>query len=166
MDIHTHHRPLDAYENVIEHLKRKHIRITETRKAIIAYIINSYEHPSAEKIYKDLLPEHPNMSLATVYNNMKVLVKEGFVAELKVTNDLTTYYDYMGHQHINIVCKYCGDIADFMDVDAIDIGKEAYEQTGYMITKVQLTAYGICPKCQEKLKAAGEPFMAYREDNK
>ena len=90
-----------------------------------------------------LLPEHPNMSLATVYNNMKVLVKEGFVAELKVTNDPITYYDFMGHQHINIVCKYCGDIADFMDVDAIDIGKEAYEQTGYMITKVQLTAYGI-----------------------
>jgi Fur family peroxide stress response transcriptional regulator len=51
-----------------------------------------------------------------------------------------------------------------MDVDAIDIGKEAYEQTGYMITKVQLTAYGICPNCQEKLRAAGEPFMAYREE--
>ena len=95
MDIHTHHRPLDAYENVIEHLRKKHIRITETRKAIIAYIINSHEHPSAEKIYKDLLPEHPNMRLATVYNNMKVLVEEGFVAELKVTNDTTTYYDFM-----------------------------------------------------------------------
>ena len=52
-----------------------------------------------------------------------------------------------------------------MDVDAIDIGK-AYEQTGYMITKVQLTAYGICPNCQEKLRAAGEPFMAYRKRNK
>ena len=107
MDIHTHHRPLDAYENVIEHLRKKHIRITETRKAIIAYIINSHEHPSAEKIYKDLLPEHPNMSLATVYNNMKVLVEEGFVAELKVTNDTTTYYDFMGHSistsFVNIV---------------------------------------------------------------
>mgnify|MGYP000733522642 CR=1 FL=1 len=149
MDVHTHHRPLDAYENVIEHLKKKHIRITETRKAIIAYIINSHEHPSVDKIYRDLL---------------KVLVDEGFVAELKVTNDTTTYYDFMGHQHINIVCKNCGEIADFMDVDAIDIGKEAYEQTGYQITKIQLTAYGICPKCQEKLKAAGEFFMTYRED--
>ncbi|MDO4204901.1 MAG: peroxide-responsive transcriptional repressor PerR, partial [Streptococcus gallolyticus] len=109
MDVHTHHRPLDAYENVIEHLKKKHIRITETRKAIIAYIINSHEHPSADKIYRDLLPEHPNMSLATVYNNMKVLVDEGFVAELKVTNDTTTYYDFMGHQHINIVCKNCDE---------------------------------------------------------
>lgn len=73
MDIHTHHRPLDAYENVIEHLRGKHIRITETRKAIIAYLINSTEHPSADKIYKDLLPEHPSLSLATVYNNIKVL---------------------------------------------------------------------------------------------
>lgn len=165
MDVHTHHRPLDAYENVIEHLKKKHIRITETRKAIIAYIVNSHEHPSADKIYNDLLPEYPNMSLATVYNNMKVLVDEGFVTELKVTNDTTTYYDFMGHQHINIVCKNCGDIADFMDVDAMDIGKEAYEQTGYQITKVQLTAYGICPKCQENLKAAGESFKFYRQDD-
>ncbi|MDO4204900.1 MAG: transcriptional repressor, partial [Streptococcus gallolyticus] len=32
------------------------------------------------------------------------------------------------------------------------------------ITKIQLTAYGICPKCQEKLKAAGESFMTYYED--
>ena len=90
MDIHTHHRPLDAYENVIEHLRGKHIRITETRKAIIAYLINSTEHPSADKIYKDLLPEHPSLSLATVYNNIKVLVDEGFVTELKVTNNPTT----------------------------------------------------------------------------
>lgn len=152
MEIHTHHRPLDAYENVIEHLRKKRIRITETRQAIIAYIINSHEHPSAEKIYKDLLTDYPTLSLATVYNNMKILVEEGFVTELKVTNDTTTYYDFMGHQHINIVCRNCGNIADFMDVEAIDIGKEAYEQTGYHITKIQLTAYGICPKCQRLAK--------------
>lgn len=152
MDIHSHHRPVDAYENVLEHLREKHIRITETRKAIIAYIINSTEHPSADKIYRDLLPNYPNMSLATVYNNMKVLVDEGFVSELKITSDSTTYYDFMGHQHINIVCESCGKIADFMDVDAIAIGKEASEQTGFQITKIQLTAYGICPDCQAKIE--------------
>lgn len=164
MDIHTHHRPLDAYENVIEHLRGKHIRITETRKAIIAYLINSTEHPSADKIYKDLLPEHPSLSLATVYNNIKVLVNEGFVTELKVTNNPTTYYDFMGHQHINIICKCCGAITDFMDVDAIDIGKEAYEQTGYQITKIQVTAYGLCPKCQEDVKQSGRSPLALYEE--
>ena len=99
------------------------------------------------------MPDYPNMSLATVYNNMKVLVDEGFVSELKISNDSTTYYDFMGHQHINIVCESCGKITDFMDSDAIDIGKEAHKQTGYNITKIQLTAYGICPDCQQKQKS-------------
>ena len=153
MDIHTHHhQTLDAYENVLEHLREKHIRITETRKAIIAYMVNSREHPSAEKIYNDLLPGYPNMSLATVYNNLKVLVDEGFVTELKLCNYSTTYYDFMGHQHVNIVCESCGKIADFMDADVIDVSKEAHEQTGYQVTRIQLTAYGICPDCQAKLK--------------
>ena len=150
MKIHSHNQPLDAYENVLEHLKDKHIRITETRKAVTKYIVNSHEHPSAEKRYKDLWPDYPNMSLATVYNNLKVLVEEGFVTELKITNDSTVHYDFMGHQHVNIVCESCGKITDFMDVDVVDIGKEAHEQTGFQITKIQLTAYGICPECQAK----------------
>ncbi|WP_165737394.1 peroxide-responsive transcriptional repressor PerR [Streptococcus dysgalactiae] len=153
MDIHSHQQALDAYENVLEHLREKHIRITETRKAIISYMIQSTEHPSADKIYRDLQPKFPNMSLATVYNNLKVLVDEGFVAELKISNDLTTYYDFMGHQHVNVVCEVCGKIADFMDVDVLDIAKEAQQQTGYKVTRIPVIAYGICPECQAKGKS-------------
>ena len=47
---------------------------------MIAFIISSHDHPSAEMIYQALLPEFPNMSLATVYNNLKVLIDEGFVS--------------------------------------------------------------------------------------
>lgn len=150
MDVHTHnHKPLDAYENVLEHLREKRIRITESRKAVIAYMVATKAHPSADRIYRDLLPKHPSLSLATVYNNLKVLVDEGFVSELKLTNDSTTYYDFMGHQHLNIVCERCGKITDFMEVDALGVAKEAEEQTGYHITKTQLLIYGICPDCQQ-----------------
>ncbi len=151
MDVHSHNQQaLDAYENVLEHLREKHIRITETRKAIIQYLVTSKEHPSADKIYRDLSSAYPNMSLATVYNNLKVLVDEGFVTEIKISNDLTTYYDFMGHQHVNVVCEECGNIADFMDIDVMDIAKEAVSQTGYQITRIPLIAYGICPNCQKK----------------
>ena len=51
---------------------------------------------------------------------------------------------------LTLFVKTVVKIADFMDVDAIDIGKEAYEQIGYQITKIQLTAYGICPKMSRK----------------
>lgn len=146
---HSHNQSFqNAYEDVLQHLRQKQIRITESRKAVIAYMIATKAHPSADTIYRDLLPKYPSLSLATVYNNLKVLVDEGFVSELKLTNDSTTYYDFMGHQHLNIVCEVCGKITDVMEVDALAVVKEAEKQTGYHITKTQILIYGICPDCQ------------------
>lgn len=144
---HSHHDPSD-FDHVIEHLKRKGVRITETRKAITRYLIQNENHPSAEMIYKDLLPDYPGMSLATVYNNLKVLLEEGFVTELKRANDNTTYYDFMGHDHLNVICEQCGKITDFFDIELPSIKQEAQDQTGYQITKEVLSVYGICPDCQ------------------
>ncbi|TCD45718.1 transcriptional repressor [Streptococcus sp. X16XC17] len=135
-----------AYEHVIDHLRTKGIRITETRKAVLAYLIDSKEHPSAEMIYRDLRPDFPSMSLATVYNNLKVLVDEGFVTEIKRNKDTTTYYDFMGHDHLNVICEKCGKITD-IDVDFPSFNRIAQEQTGYRITKEVVTIYGICPDC-------------------
>ncbi|GGE29862.1 Fur family transcriptional regulator [Streptococcus himalayensis] len=143
-------RHQEDYQEVIQHLKDKGIRITETRKAVIAYLIQSREHPSAEKIYQDLLPEFPSMSLATVYNNLKVLIEEGFVEEIKISNDKTTYFDFMGHEHLNIVCESCGRIADFEDGEMPDLRREVEAQTGYQVTKTQILMYGICPNCAGK----------------
>lgn len=150
MELHSHlERNLDdAYDHVIAHLKEKKIRITESRKAIISYMIHSVDHPSAEMIYRDLKPKFPNLSLATVYNNIRFLVDEGFVSEIKPSNDNTTYFDFMGHKHLNVVCEQCGNITDFMDIDFSLIQKEAAEQTNYNITKTQFLIYGICPECQ------------------
>lgn len=148
MKEHKHHidQNKEYYQDVLKHLREKGVRITETRKAVIDFIIQSHDHPSADMIYQALLPAFPNMSLATVYNNLKVLIDEGFVSELKVRNDTTTYYDFMGHQHLNVICEKCGRIAD-MDLDLPDVQQEAADQTGYQITKSQMVVYGICPDC-------------------
>ncbi|ARC46008.1 peroxide-responsive transcriptional repressor PerR [Streptococcus sp. SG1] len=155
MKEHKHHldQNKEYYQDVLNHLREKGVRITETRKAVIDFIIQSHDHPSADMIYQALLPAFPNMSLATVYNNLKVLIDEGFVSELKVRNDTTTYYDFMGHQHLNVICEKCGRIAD-MDLDLPDVQQEAADQTGYQITKSQMVVYGICPDCVARQQEA------------
>ena len=155
MKEHKHHldQNKEYYQDVLNHLREKGVRITETRKAVIDFIIQSHDHPSADMIYQALLPAFPNMSLATVYNNLKVLIDEGFVSELKVRNDTTTYYDFMGHQHLNVICEKCGRIAD-MDLDLPDVQQEVADQTGYQITKSQMVVYGICPDCVTRQQEA------------
>ncbi|MGT2832615.1 Fur family transcriptional regulator [Streptococcus halotolerans] len=137
------------YQAVLAHFRKKHSRITESRKAILAYMIAANHHPSAEQIYKDLSLRYPNLSLATVYNNLHVLVDEGFVSEIKVTNDQTTYFDYKGHDHINVICEICGKISD-LEIELPEIAREAAFQTGYEITKSQFMIYGICGNCQKE----------------
>ena len=139
----------EKVEDVLQHLRKKSVRITETRRAVLSYLVKSQEHPSADAIYQDLKPAFPNMSLATVYNNLKVLIEEGFVSEIKVRNDTTTYFDFMGHQHLNVICEKCGRIAD-MELELPDVKHEAEVQTGYHITQSQTTVYGLCPQCQQE----------------
>ena len=109
----------EKVEDVLQHLREKSVRITETRRAVLSYLVKSQEHPSADAIYQDLKPAFPNMSLATVYNNLKVLIEEGFVSEIKVRNDTTTYFDFMGHDHLNLICESCGKIDDIDTVCAM-----------------------------------------------
>lgn len=135
------------YRQIIGHLQSEHVRITESRKAIIAYIISSKDHPSAEMIYHDLIPKYPGMSLATVYNNLKLLVDEGYVTEIKKSSDATTYFDYMGHDHLNIICEKCGKVVD-LDIHAPSLQDQVQAVSGFSITREIHTLYGVCKDCQ------------------
>ena len=47
-----HRRSLGVYEDVLNQLKAKGIRLTESRKAVIRYLMMSDQHPSADVIYR------------------------------------------------------------------------------------------------------------------
>lgn len=46
------------------------IRYSKKREAILAAIRGTSCHPSAEWIYQQLKPRHPDLSLGTVYRNL------------------------------------------------------------------------------------------------
>lgn len=150
MEIRLEDADLEIYQETLTELKDRQIRLTDTRKAIIAYLIASHDHPSAERIYQDLLLAYPSMSLATVYNNLKVLVDEGFVSELKLPQDNTSHYDFLGHQHPHVICQDCGKIVDVMGTALPDLKTAIQAETGFQVTKTQTMIYGICPNCQQK----------------
>ena len=54
-------------------IKKAGVRITPQRQAIMRYLISSHSHPTADEIYQALSPKFPNISVATIYNNLRVL---------------------------------------------------------------------------------------------
>lgn len=136
-----------AYQEAICRLQTAGVRLTETRKAILAYLVASCSHPSADMIFQDLQPHYNTISLATVYNNLKLLINEGLISEIRRKNDTTTYYDFMGHKHVHLICETCDHIID-LDIKTPDLKKEIIDSSGFMPHRENYIVYGICPECQ------------------
>ena len=131
-----------------EILKQKGLKITPQRLAIYGLLKNSKEHPSAEKIHKNLVTLFPTMSLATVYKTIDTFKEIGLVQELNI--DKSNFrYDANTIPHPHIICLNCRKVED-LDTSILDnIYRNIQDSCGYKIITHQLYFYGYCPECSK-----------------
>lgn len=134
-------------ENAVQQLKSANIRITPQRYAILEYLIENHSHPTADEIYRALEERFPSMSVATVYNNLRLFTEIGFVQEMSY-GDASSRFDFSSHRHYHAICQNCGKIVDFHYPGLDDVESAASQLTGFTINEHRLEFYGLCPECQ------------------
>jgi len=136
----------------LDTLKESGVRITPQRHAVLDYLLHSKSHPTADEIYKVLEEKFPNMSVATVYNNLRVLREVGLVRELTY-GDESSRFDCNMTEHYHVICTSCEQVVDFHYPPLDEIESLAEQVTGFEIDEHRLELYGLCPKCQETKQA-------------
>lgn len=136
-------------QEAITTLKGSGVRITPQRHAILEHLIDSLAHPTADEIYKALERKFPNMSVATVYNNLRVFKGAGLVKELSF-GDSSSRFDYVTTDHYHIICDSCGRIVDFSYPGLDEVEALAEHVTGFKVDDHRMEVYGTCPTCQKK----------------
>ncbi|MEC6747371.1 peroxide-responsive transcriptional repressor PerR [Marinilactibacillus sp. GCM10026970] len=131
----------------IERLKYNNVRITPQRHAILEYLIDMDTHPTADDIYKALSSKFPSMSVATVYNNLKLFIQLGLVKEMKY-GDASSRFDFASTEHYHAICTNCGKIEDVYYPGLDDAEEVTSNLTGFKVTSHRLEIYGLCPECQ------------------
>ena len=121
------------------------MRSSATRNSIYAYLCGTKEHPSAEMIYNDLKADIPNLSLGTVYRNLKQLEEIGRVIRVTKVNNYERY-DANCEDHVHLVCDKCGAVIDIMDAD-IRKAKKACQVGQAKIKSIQIVLHGTCENC-------------------
>src|SRR5699024_10558473 len=99
-------------QKAINTLKDSGVRITPQRHAVLEHLLTSMEHPTADEIYKALEHRFPNMSVATDYNNLRVLRQIGLVRELTFGNDSSRVASN-NQDHYHVTCNKCCKIIEF-----------------------------------------------------
>ena len=64
----------------------KAIRYSKKREALLQIIQDTECHPSAEWLYQTLKPQHPDLSLGTVYRNLQFFREQGIIKSVGVVN--------------------------------------------------------------------------------
>ena len=84
--------------------------MTKYEKDIFVIINTSRDHLTVEQIFHKLREIHPQVVLATVYNNLNRLLEEGLIRRVSVEG-MPDRYDRM-ERHDHLVCRNCGKLAD------------------------------------------------------
>lgn len=130
----------------IDKLKANKIRITPQRFGILEYLVDHDSHPTADEIYKALSERFPSMSVATVYNNLRLFTKIGFVKEMNF-GDASSRFDFTTTQHYHAICQNCGKVEDVYYPGLEDVEEVTAALTGFQVTSHRLEIYGLCNEC-------------------
>jgi Fe2+ or Zn2+ uptake regulation protein len=130
----------------IELLKRNDLKATIQRTGILKSI-DSAGHFSIDEIYEDVKEQYPTLSLATIYKNIILMVKQGVIVEVPINGEKSKY-ELRKDDHIHLICKSCGKIKD---KEITEDKKEVLSIKNFQITNRQINLYGICKECQSKI---------------
>jgi Fe2+ or Zn2+ uptake regulation protein len=120
-------------------------RKSKQKQAILGVIKGTRSHPSAGWIYEQVKKEIPNISLGTIYRNLRLLEKDGEILELETSNQ--GRFDGITRDHYHFKCDRCGRIFDMdMPVDEA-MNERAARETGFDVFRHRLEFSGLCKDC-------------------
>ncbi len=137
--------------SIIQALRKKGYKATPQRIAICRFALSSREHPSVQRIHKEVKEIHPTVSLATVYKTLQILTEIGLIQELDFPKSQARFDSYV-EPHINLVCLRCGKITDVDDPAAREMVAGIAATAEFTRTGQRLDVYGICKMCRSRTK--------------
>lgn len=129
-------------------------RRTRQRTLILKTLRSTRFHPTADWIYQQVRQEIPDISLGTVYRNLRLLKEMGEIQELDWGS---TYSRYDGNprQHYHFTCTECGRVMD-VDLEQQEfLNRLVEERHGWQVTGHRLEFRGLCCDCQKEQESPG-----------
>jgi len=124
------------------------VRRTKQKEAILRVLRSTTSHPTADWVYAEVRKEIPNISLGTVYRNLKTLQQSGEISEVNF-NGTFSRFDGNPDNHYHFRCEKCGGVFDVDEPVNWELDEKVARETGYKIYHHRLEFCGLCKECQE-----------------
>ncbi|MCI5824044.1 MAG: transcriptional repressor [Candidatus Gastranaerophilales bacterium] len=122
------------------------MKYSKQRELIYEQLKSNPIHPTAEEVYLQLKPHHPNISLATVYRNLNKLAESSIIKKIQGL-DASDRFDHNTHEHYHFICEKCRRVYD-VNLELLSYINDKVKDRN--IKSFDLLLKGICNNCKEK----------------
>lgn len=125
------------------------LRRNTNQRQIVYESLKLLGHASSENLINYIQSNYSNISLATIYRNLGILMDDNMVKKVKL--DGIDVYETVKAKHFHFVCKHCGEIIDITPQEAgISFSNLHYINVD-RVDECEVVFYGMCHKCQNKI---------------
>lgn len=136
------------------YLGRQGLKTTRQRTAIAREFLSSHKHITAEGLHRFVSRKNPAIGLVTVYRTLKLLAQAGVAKERRFGANESCYEPAAaGGHHDHMICKICGKIFEFENVEIEGLQDRVAAEHGFLIQDHKLELYGVCRGCQGRRRA-------------
>ena len=120
------------------------------RTAILSFLRQTKDHPSAEMVFNHLKQEIPDLSLGTGYRNLSIFKAQGEIISLGTVNGVERF-DGNIEPHVHFICNGCDAVADLPQIQVPEeLNRQVNKATGGTVEMCHLTFTGQCKDCIAK----------------
>ena len=131
-----------------EILNSEGLRYTDQRQEVWNELRSSNKHRDADEIYLALKKHEINVSRATVYRTIEVLVKHKMVYRIDIGDGRARFeYDEKYEHHDHLVCKKCRKIIEFHNKEIEQLQKQVAMQYNFKLIDHSHHLFGYCVDC-------------------
>jgi Fur family ferric uptake transcriptional regulator len=124
--------------------------VTSQRMLLFNVMQEAGGHLDAKELYRRASERDPNISLATVYRNLRLFKEEGLINERHLGQARCYYEIKHSGEHQHLVCEACGQVIEFESSLIRKLVAEVQRKNNFSVTKVELCLEGRCHKCKEE----------------
>ncbi len=135
----VNYKEIEKHKNsFLEALKKENLKFTNQRFAIFEEVLYGSKHRECEQILNSLKERGLNVSRATVYRTLDILIKYNFIRKMDIEDGRIRYESNIGRehpQHDHMICVETGKIIEFFSEEIAAIQEKIANKNGYQIIK-------------------------------
>ena len=132
-------------------LKKRQLKFTSERQVVLKGTFSLHRHFDVDELYDKLRKDGENISRATIYRTLPLLVQCGLITQTFRCEDKVSYEHIFGHQHHDhMLCIKCGKVIEFKNEKIEKLQKEVCKRYGFKAVEHRLGIKGYCKKCRGK----------------